>query len=79
MISAILMFIAKWFWLVGILIVLIVGYIYWLIYTIEDFRTTFRIFSHPIEHLEIESKIFIALNILAPIIASFVYCFHDKF
>jgi len=79
MISAILMFIAKWFWLIGISIVLIVGYIFWLIDTIKDFYVSCRIFSNPVEHLAIESKIFIALNLLAPMIASFVYCFYDKF
>lgn len=74
----VLLFCLKWAWVFIIAIILIIAYIAWFLEVLNDLLDCLRIFTHPIEHLEFTSKIFIAIHILIPIIASFVYCFWDK-
>ena len=74
----ILLFIAKYAWIAIIGIILIIVYISWALEVINDFLDCFNIFQHPLEHLELNSIIFIAIHILIPILASFIYCAISK-
>ena len=69
----ILLFIAKYFWIAFIGIILIIAYILWAKDVIHDCKYCLDIFQEPFEHLETESKIFLAIHILIPILASFIY------
>ena len=69
----ILLFIARYSWIAIIGIILIIFYIIWLIETIKDISYCFQVFNSPLEHLEDENKIFIAIHVLIPILASFIY------
>ena len=74
----VLLFIARWAWLFIIAIILIIAYIIWFLEVWNDVLDCFRIFSHPLEHLDFSSVIFIAIHVLIPIIASFIYFAWDK-
>ena len=69
----ILLFIAKYAWIAIIGIILIIFYIIWLIEAIKDILYCYEVFNSPLEHLEDENKIFIAIHVLIPILASFIY------
>ena len=75
----ILSFIAKWFWLFGIILIILTFYILWLIEVVKDFKTCFKHFRQPLEHLDEGTITFISIHIIVPIVASLAYWLWNKF
>lgn len=69
----VLLFIARYLWIAIIGIILIAGYLIWLLEVVADIIYCHKIFHNPIEYLETSSKIFISLHILGLILSSFIY------